>query len=244
MRTAFLIAVIALISISVGSTVLALANIYYSASESLGPYTYEVDFGEGIHSRDLGVLVNLNLSSFARTWFVSEQMNVVLDVSMEKQSSLVQNFSWRAFWVELFAFEDRVWQIVAHGSAFLDQVEQNSLRLERHQVLSVGIVNLHYFESVDEAWFRVGIMMDVRHSNTEYSLTFYTPIGEIGPISVLSPLYSPVSLATIFAAATTALTAAISPALARRFPSKSITLMKKKSTIVSNEKTQRRLSKS
>lgn len=202
MKTTFFLGLIGLISISVGLTVFSLAWMRYSSLDSQGPYSYEVEYSDGVQTTDLGVSVRLNLSRFPDTWFFDEDKNVNLDVSMERHSGLVQSFSWRIFWVELFTFEDRAWHIVATGSDFLNTTESSNLRLHRSQDIPVGIVNLNYFESVDRAWFRISIMMEVRYNNTTYSFTFYTPQGEIGPVSILSPLYSPASLAIVSTAAT------------------------------------------
>jgi hypothetical protein len=57
--------------------------------------------------------------------------------------------------------------------------------------------------------------MSVFHNNTEYNFTFYTPRREIGPVAVLSPLHSPISLATI-STATIALFTTLTPQLLRR----------------------------
>jgi hypothetical protein len=194
---------IAAISISVGSLVFALSNLHYTVSESQGPYNYDLSFGQDTQAKDLGVAVTLNLSHFDKNWFVGERKNVVLEVSAEKYMNIVQNFSWRIFWVELFAFKDGSWQKVAHGSYFLNESEWNDSRLYKRQNISVDVVNLNYFESVGEARFRVGIMMSVYVNNAEYSSTFYTPTWELGSVTILSPLFSPMSLATVSAAATT-----------------------------------------
>lgn len=189
----------------------------YLISESQGPYNYNVRFGKGIEAKDLGVVVNMNLS-FDKTWFVGEEKNVGLEVSAEKVSNAVQNFSWRIFWVKLFTGRD-VWgnwrDIVGSGSNFLDESEWSDSYLYKRQNVSVGVVNLSYLESVDKAWFGIEIMMSVFHNNTEYNFTFYTPIGEIGPVAVLSPLYSPISLATT-STATIALFATLTPQLLRK----------------------------
>lgn len=197
MRTAFFVILVLIISISVGFLVFGLTNMRYMASESQGPYSYNVKFGDGIQAKGLGVMVRLNLSRFVKSWFVGEEKNVVLEVSAEKVSNIAQNFSWRIFWVELFTINDGKWHIVAHGSSFLNESAWSDSYLYKRQDVSVGTVNLNYLESVDKAWFRIGIKMDIYHNNTEYSLTLYTPIGEIGPVTILSPLYSPTSLAII-----------------------------------------------
>ena len=197
MRTAFFVILVLIFSISIGFLVFGLTNMHYMASESQGPYSYNVEFGEGIEAKDLGVVVNMNLS-FVKTWFVGEEKNVSLEVSAEKFNSAVQNFSWRIFWIKLFTVREGKWKnIVAQGSSFLNESERSDSYLYKRQNVSVDVVNLNYLESVDNAWFRIEIMMDVYYNNTEYSFTFYTPIGEIGPVAVLSSLYSPISLATI-----------------------------------------------
>jgi len=198
-RTAFFVILVLILSISLGFLVFGFTNMRYEASESQGPYDYNVKFGEGDQAKNLEVVVNVNLS-FAKTWFVGEEKNVGLKVSAEKVSNIVQNFSWRIFWVKLFTGRD-VWgnwrEIVCSGSNFLNASEWSDSYLYKRQNISVGVVNLNYLESVDKAWFKIEIMMDVYHNNTEYSFTFYTPIGEIGPVAVLSPLYSSISLAVI-----------------------------------------------
>ncbi len=197
MRTAFFIVLVLIFSLSVGFFVFSLTNMHLMVSESQGPYDYNVKFGEGIEAKDLGVVVNMNLS-FVKTWFVGEEKNVSLEVSAEKVSNIVQNFSWRIFWIKLFTVREGKWKnIVAHGSSFLNESEWSEAYLYKRQDVSVGVVNLNYLESAHDAWFRIGIMMDIYQNNTEYSLTFYTRVGEIGPVAVLSPLYSPISLATI-----------------------------------------------
>jgi len=192
-------------------------------SETQGPYDYAVKFGEGIEAEDLGVVVNINLS-FTKTWFVGEEKNVALEASAEKVSGLVQNFSWRIFWIKLFTAKNGKWKnIVAHGSFFLNESEWSDSYLYKRQNVSVGVVNLNYLESVDKAWFGIEIMMSVFHNNTEYGFTFSTPRSEIGSVAVLSPLYSPISLATI-STATIALSTTLTPQLLR------------KRTLVSNKK--------
>ena len=182
--------------------------MHYMVSGSQGPYKYHVKLGEGIEAKDLGVVVNVNLS-FVKTWFVGEERKVSLQVSAEKFDGDVQNFSWRIFWVELFTVKEGRWKdIVAHGSSFLNEGEWSDTYLYKRQNVSVDVVNLNYLESAYNALFRIGIMMDIYHNNTEYSLTFYTPIGEIGSVAVLSPFYSPTSLGTI-SAVTTALLATL-----------------------------------
>ncbi len=214
-RTTLFIILVLIFSISIGSTVFVFANMHYMASETQGPYDYAVKFGEGIEAEDLGVVVNINLS-FTKTWFVGEEKNVALEASAEKVSSLVQNFSWRIFWIKLFTVKDGKWKnIVAHGSSFLNESEWSDSYLYRHQNVPVHITNLNYLESVDKAWFGIEIMMSVFHNNTEYSFTFSTPRSEIGPVAVLSPLYSPISLATI-STATTALITTLTPQLLRK----------------------------
>ncbi len=215
MRTAFFIVLVLLFSTGIGFLVFSLTNMHYLISESQGPYSYNVRFGEGIEAKDLGVVVNMNLS-FDKTWFVGEEKNVGLEVSVEKVSNLVQNFSWRIFWIKLFTVKDGKWEnIVAHGSSFLDEVEWSSSYLCKRQDISVHTTNLDYLESVDKAWFGIEIMMAVFHNDTEYSFTFYTPRGEMGPVAVLSPLYSPLSLAAI-STATTALITTLTPQLLRK----------------------------
>jgi len=196
-RYVFSIMVLVIVSISVGSVVFALTDMHYKASESQGPYSYNVNFGEDNQAKDLGVVVNLNLSRFAKSWFVGEEKNVILEVSAEKSLNIVQNFSWRIFWVELFTFRDGSWHKVAHGASFLNESEWSDSRLYKRQDVSVSIVNLNYLELVNKAWFRIGIMMDMYYDNKEYSLTSYTSMGEIGPVTILSPLFSPISLAAI-----------------------------------------------
>jgi len=194
-------------------------------SETQGPYDYNVKFGEGVQAEDLGVVVNVNLS-FAKTWLVGEEKNVGLEVSAEKVSNAVQNFSWRIFWVKLFTGRD-VWgnwrDIVGSGSNFLDASEWSDSYLYKRQNVSVGVVNLNYLESVYKAWFGIEVMMSIFHNNTEYSFTFCTPIGEIGPVAVLSPLYSPISLATISTSIT-----AISTTLAGQLVGKIALISRKK----------------
>jgi hypothetical protein len=197
--------------------------MYYIASESQGPYDYNVRFSEGVEAKDLGVVVNMNLS-FVKTWFVGEKKDVTLEVSAENVNSAVQNVSWRIFWIELFTVEEGKWKnIVAHGSSFLNESESSNAYLHQRQKVSVDVVNLNYFESAPNAWFRIGIKMDVHYNNTEYSLTSYTPIGEIGPVAVLSPLYSPISLAAISSAAV-----AVSTTLASQLLGKATLISRKK----------------
>jgi len=223
LRTALFIILVLLFSVSIGSTVFVFTNMRYIASETQGPYDYAVKFGEGIEAEDLGVAVNINLS-FTKMWFVGEEENVALEASAEKVSDLVQNFSWRIFWIKLFTVKDGKWKnTVAHGSSFLNESEWSDSYLYRRQNVFVHITNLNYLESVDEAWFGIEIMMSVFHNNTEYGLTFCTPRREIGPVAVLSPLYSPISLATI-STATIALFTTLTPQLLR------------KRTLVSNKK--------
>ena len=64
----------------IGSTVFVFANMHYMASETQGLCDYNVKFDDGFQAKDLGVVVNVNLS-FARTWFVGEEKNVTLEVS-------------------------------------------------------------------------------------------------------------------------------------------------------------------
>jgi hypothetical protein len=212
LRTAFIVILVLIFSLSVGFLVFGFINMHYMASETQGPYDYNVKLGEGFQAKDLGVVVDVNLS-FPKTWFVGEEKNVGLEVSAEKVSNIVQNFSWRVFWVRLFTGRD-VWgnwrEIVGVGSNFLDASERSDSYLYKRQDVSVGVVNLNYLESVDETWFGVEIMMDVYHNNTEYSFTFSAPIGEIGPVVVLSPLYSPISLATIATSITSIFTTLVS----------------------------------
>jgi hypothetical protein len=75
--------------------------------------------------------------------------------------------------------------------------------------VAMSAVNLNYFESAGEAWLRIGILMDVYYNNTEYSMDYYTP-REIGPIAVVSALYSPIISAVLCAAVTTILAVTIS----------------------------------
>lgn len=206
MRTAFFVVLVLIFSTGIGFLVFSLVNMHYLISESQGPYSYNVRFGEGIEAKDLGVVVNLTLS-FDKTWFIGEEKNVSLEVSAEKVSNLVQNFSWRIFWIKLFTVKDGKWKnIVAHGSSFLDESEWSDSYLCNRQEVPVYTTNLNYLESVDKAWFEVEIMMEVYYNSTEYSFTFYTPTGEMGPVAVLSPLYSPLSLAAISTAITAAST--------------------------------------
>jgi len=187
-----------------------LTNMHYATSGTQGPYSYNVNFGDGIQAKDLGVLVNINLS-FGKTWFVDEEKNVTLEISAERVSNIVQNFSWRIFWVDLYTLRDGRWHGVGVGSHFLEletgRREWSNSHLYKRQNVTVGIANLNYLESVDKAWFRIGIMMDIYHNNTQYSLTFYSPMGEIGPVAILSPLYSPIGLAISSAIATAVSTA-------------------------------------
>lgn len=197
MRTAFFIVLVLIFSTSSGFIVFSFTNMHYMVSETQGSYDYNVKFGEGIEAKDLGIVVNINLS-FTKTWFVGEEKNVALETSAEKVSGLVQNFSWRIFWIKLFTVKDGKWKnIVAHGSSFLNESEWSNSYLYKHQNVPVHITNLNYLESVDKAWFRIEIMMSVFHNNTEYGFTFSTPRSEIGPVAVLSPLYSPINLAVI-----------------------------------------------
>jgi len=166
-----------------------------------------VKLGEGIQAKDLGVTVNVNMS-FAKTWFVGEEKNVDLEVSAERVSRVVQNFSWRVFWIRLYTGGDVQGNgryIVGSGSNFLNASEWSTSYLYKHHNIPVGIVNLNYFESVGSAWFGVEIMMQVYHNNTGYSFTFDTLTREIGPVAVLSPLYSSTSLATISTTTTAAI---------------------------------------
>ena len=223
MRTAFFIILVLILSISSGFLVFGFANMRYMASESQGPYDYNVKFGEGIEAEDLGVLVSINLS-FVKTWFIGEEKNVSLEVSAEKFHSAVQNFSWRIFWIKLFTVEDGKWKnTVPHGSSFLHESEWSDSYLYQRQNVSLHITNLNYLESVDRAWFGIEMMMEVYYNNTGYGFTFYTPIGEIGPVAVLSPLYSPTSLAAISTS-----TIAVSTTLAHQLLSKIILRSKKK----------------
>jgi hypothetical protein len=223
LRITSLVILVLILSASIGSTVFVLADMHYTGSETQGPYDYVVKFGEGIEAEDLGVAVNINLS-FTKTWFVSEEKNVALEVSAEKVSSLVQNFSWRIFWIKLFTVKDGKWKdIVAHGSSFLNESEWSDSHLYKHQNIPVHITNLNYLESVGKAWFGIEIMMSVFHNNTEYNFTFSTPRSEIGPVAVLSPLYSPISLAAISTSIT-----AISTALASHLIGKIALISKKK----------------
>ena len=76
MRTAFSLFLVLIFSLSVGFLVFSLTNMHYMVSESQGPYNYDVKFGEGIEAKDLGVVVNMNLS-FVKTWFVGEEENAI-----------------------------------------------------------------------------------------------------------------------------------------------------------------------
>lgn len=201
-RTTFVTILILIISVGIGFLVFAFTNMLYMKSESQGPYSYDVNFDTGIRTKNLGVVVHLNLSHFAKTWFVGERKNVVLDASAEKVSDLVQNFSWRIFWVELWTFKDGRVHGVGHGSLFLNKSEWNDSYLYKRLNISVDTVNLNYLESVDKAWFEIEIMMNVYYNNTDYGFTFRTPRREIGPVTILSPLYSPISLAIISTAIT------------------------------------------
>ena len=93
MKTAFFTILVLIISLSIGFLVFGLTNMHFMASESQGPYGYNVKFGEGIQAKNLGVTVRLNLSRFVKSWFIGEEENVVLEVSAEKVSNVVQNFS-------------------------------------------------------------------------------------------------------------------------------------------------------
>jgi len=136
--------------------------------------------------------------SFTKTWFVGEERNVALEASAEKVSNLVQNFSWRIFWIKLFNVRDgKQKEIVAHGSSFLNESGWSGSYLYKHQSVPVQTINLNYFESVNNAWFEIEIMMRVFLNNTEYGFTFSTSRSEIGPVVILSPLFSPISLAII-----------------------------------------------
>ncbi len=215
MRTAFLLTLVLVLSLGVGLSVFSLTSMHYTGSEIQGPYDYSVEFGEGIETKDLEVVVSMNLS-FEKIWFVGEEKNVTLEVSAEGVSSLVQNVSWRIFWIKLFSVEGGKWtDIVAHGSSFLDASEWSATYLHKRLSVPVNTVNLNYLESVDKAWFGIEIMMSVLHNNTEYEFTFYTPRSQIGPVAVLSPLYSPVSLATI-STATVALFTTLAPQFLRK----------------------------
>jgi hypothetical protein len=225
-RNVSFIILVLIFAIGIGSLVFSFTNMHYAVSETQGPYEYNVKFSEGIEAKDLGVVVNTNLS-FAKTWFVGEEKNVTLEISAEKVSNMVQNFSWRIFWIKLFTVREGKWKdLVGVGSYFLEletgRREWSDSYLYKRRNVSVGIANLNCFQSVDKAWFGIEIMMDVYRNNTEYSFTFYTSIGEIGPVAVLSPLCSPLSLATISTATT-----AISTTLAYKLHSK-ITLISRK----------------
>jgi hypothetical protein len=214
-RTVTFIVVVSVFSISAGFLVFVLTNMYYMTSVSQGPYGYSVRFYDGVEAKDLGVVVNVNLS-YVKTLFVGEKKDVTLEVSAEKANSAVQNFTWRIFWIELFTVEEgRLNNIVAHGSCFLNKSESSEAYLYQRQKVSVGVVNLNYLESVNNAWFRIGIMMSVNYNGTEYSLTSYTPIGELGPVAVLSPLYSSISLAAVSSATIAASTVLVSQHLSR-----------------------------
>lgn len=204
MRTTIYVVLTLIFSIGVGSAVSLFTSLHYAFVETQGPFVYSVKYGEGGVAEDLGVEVTLNLS-FAKTWFIGEEKNVTFEASAEEASGLVHNVSWRIFSIRLYTVKDGKWEnIVAFGSLFLNESETSDTFLYKHQDISVSTANLNLWESVDTAWFRIGIMMGVFHNDTEYSFTFYTPRNEIGPVAVLSPLYSPISLATI-ATATTAL---------------------------------------
>ena len=105
MRTSFFVILVLGVSASLGLLVYGLTHARYVTPESQGPYDYDVKFGEGIQAKDLGVKVNVSLS-FAKTWFVGEEKNVDLEVSAERVSSIVQNFSWRVFWIKLYTGGD------------------------------------------------------------------------------------------------------------------------------------------
>ena len=160
MRTLFLVTLVLIASISVGFLVFSLANMYYRAPQLvLGPYNYNIIFGEGIRAKDLGIIVHLNLSGIDKGWFVGEEKNVVLEISAEKIDNFVQNFSWKIFWIKLYALKDGNWKCVAHGSSFLNGDMWSNSRLYKRQNISVVTVNMNYFESVYKAWFKIGIMI-------------------------------------------------------------------------------------
>ena len=214
-RTTLFIISVAVFSVIIGSTVFVFANMHYTGSETEGPYDYNVKFGEGVQSKDLGVVVDVNLS-FAKTWFVGEEKNVALEASAGKVSDFVQNFSWRIFWIDLFTVKDGEWKnVVAHGSSFLNEREWSDSYLFKRQNISVGVVNLSYLESVNKAWFGIEIMMSVFYNKTEYGFTFSTQGSEIGPVAVLSPVYSPINLA-IISTATMAIFTTLTPQLLKK----------------------------
>lgn len=201
LRTTAFNVLVLLTSVSVGFLVFGLTNMYCIASTSKDPYSYAVYFYDDVRTKDLGVTLNVNLSNSAAVWFVSDEKNVVLDISAEKASSLVQNFSWRIFGIELDTIKDGHWHLVGVGHIFLNRSEWSDSYLYRHLNVSVDTVNMKYFESVGKAWFTVWINMNVCYNNTEYSFDFYT-LREIGPVLVLSPIYSPISLAIVSSATT------------------------------------------
>ena len=197
MKAASAVALILTISLGVGFTIFGLTNAIYAMTESQGPYSYDVVFYDGAQTKNLGVMVHLNLSNFAEVWFVGKPENVVLDVSAEKVSDLVANFSWRVFWINLWVFEGIDFRQVGFGSVFLDSEDSSDSYLHRHMNMSIETVNMNYLESAESVWFTVEIMMDVFYDNVEYSPSFHTPTKEIGPIAILSPLFSSISLTLI-----------------------------------------------
>jgi len=197
-----------LISVSVGVLVFSLTNMSCMASTSKGPYSYDVYFHDGVRTKDLGVTLNINLSNSAAIWFVGDEKNVVFDISAEKASSLVQNFSWRIFGITLETVKDERWRRVGAGHIFLNRSELSDSYLYMRLNVSVDTVNMNYLESVGKALFRVWINMNVCYNNTEYSFDFYT-LREIGPVLVLSPIYLPISLAVV-SSATAAMCAVLS----------------------------------
>ncbi len=197
MKAAFAVALILTISLGAGFTVFGLTNAIYAKTESQGPYSYDVVFYDDAQTKNLGVIVHLNLSNFAGVWFVGKPENVVLDVSAEKVSDLVANFSWRVFWINLWVFERKDFRQVGFGSAFLDGEDSSDSYLHRHLDMSIETVNMNYLESAASVWFTVEIMMDIFYDNIDYGLTFHISMKEIGPIAILSPLFSSVSLTLI-----------------------------------------------
>jgi hypothetical protein len=195
----------ALMIIGVGSTVFVSTSSYYMRMGSQGLYSYEVYFNDGLHIKNLGVIVDVNVVSLPSTLFVGETKNMTLGISAENQSSIVENFSWSAFWVELSTSTSGRWILVAVGDYFLDGWESSSLLLNRQLDIPVRAVNLNYLESAGESLLRIKILMDVHYNNTEYSFDFYTP-RDIGPVAVLSPVFSPMIL-SVFCAGVTAILA-------------------------------------
>lgn len=215
MKAAFAVALILTISLGLGFTVFGLTNAIYAMTESQGPYSYDVVFYDGAQTKNLGVMVHLNLSNFAEVWFVGKPENVVLTVSAEKVSDLVANFSWRVFWINLWVFKGKDFHQVGFGSAFLDSEDSSDSYLHRHMNMSVETVNMNYLESAASVWFTVEIMMDVFYDDIEYGLTVHTPMKEIGPIAIISPLFSSISL-TLISTSTSTLVATAAFKLSRK----------------------------